>query len=85
MAIQDIKNGNGVCFIDPHGNDLQDILANIPANRINDVIYFDPAYTARPMGLNMLEYDPKYPEQKTFVVNELMGIFNKLFDMKVGK
>lgn len=36
------------------------------------------------MGLNMLEYDPRYPEQKTFVENELMGIFNKLFDMKVG-
>jgi hypothetical protein len=36
------------------------------------------------MGLNMLEYDPRYPEQKTFIVNELLGIFNKLFDMKVA-
>lgn len=82
MIIQDIKNGEGCCFIDPHGNDVQDILSHIPKERIDDVIYFDPAYTARPMGLNMLEYDPRYPEQKTFVVNELMGIFNKLFDMK---
>ncbi len=79
MIVQDIRNGNGCCFIDPHGSDVQDILSYVPKERIDDVIYFDPAYTARPMGLNMLEYDPRYPEQKTFVVNELMGIFNKLF------
>ncbi len=84
MIAQDIKNGDGCCFIDPHGSDIQDILSYVPKERIDDVIYFDPAYTARPMGLNMLEYDPKYPEQKTFVVNELMSIFNKLFDMKAG-
>lgn len=84
MIAQDIKNGEGCCFIDPHGSDIEDILSYIPKERIDDVIYFDPAYTARPMGLNMLEYDPNYPEQKTFVVNELMGIFNKLFDMKTS-
>ncbi|HEV7423961.1 MAG TPA: TraM recognition domain-containing protein, partial [Candidatus Paceibacterota bacterium] len=84
MITQDIKNGDGCCYIDPHGTDIQTILSRIPKERIDDVIYFDPAYTPRPMGLNMLEYDTKYPEQKTFVVNELMGIFNKLFDMKVG-
>ena len=84
MIEQDIKAGHGVCYIDPHGTDIQDILSYIPKERIDDVIYFDPAYTARPMGLNMLEYDPKYPEQKTFVVNELMNIFNKLFDMKTS-
>ncbi len=84
MITQDIKNGDGCCYIDPHGTDIQTILSRIPKERIDDVIYFDPAYTPRPMGLNMLEYDPRYPEQKTFVVNEMMGIFNKLFDMKVG-
>ena len=84
MAIQDIKNGHGICFIDPHGNDIEEILANIPAEREEDVIYFDPAYTARPMGLNMLEYDTNYPEQKIFVINELLSIFNKLFDMKTA-
>ncbi len=82
LIIQDIKNGDGCCFIDPHGSDLEDILANIPSERADDVIYFDPSYVARPMGLNMLEYDREHPEQKTFVVNELLGIFNKLFDMK---
>lgn len=84
MIVQDIKNGDGVCFIDPHGSDIEDILDHIPPERIDDVIYFDPAYTERPMGLNMLEYDLRYPEQKSFVINEMMGIFNKLFDMKVG-
>lgn len=84
MIAQDIRAGHGVCYIDPHGTDIQDILSYIPPERLDDVIYFDPAYTARPMGLNMLEFDPRYPEQKTFVVNELMGIFNKLFDMKTS-
>ncbi len=84
MIMQDIKNGDGCCFIDPHGSDVQDILAHIPPERAGDVIYFDPSYTARPMGLNMLEYDVTKPEQKTFVVNEMMAIFNQLFDMKTG-
>ena len=63
MVAQDIKNSFGVCFIDPHGTDVLDILSTIPPERANDVIYFDPAYTARPMGLNMLEYDAARPEQ----------------------
>lgn len=84
MIVQDIRNGDGVCFIDPHGSDVQDILSLIPPERAEDVIYFDPASVARPMGLNMLEYDETRPEQKTFVVNEMMNIFNQLFDMKVG-
>lgn len=84
MIVQDILKGEGVCFIDPHGSDIQDILAAIPRERYEDVIYFDPGYTKRPMALNMLEYDPNYPEQKTFVVNEMLSIFNKLFDMKVA-
>ncbi len=79
MIIQDIKNGDGCCFIDPHGSDIEDILANVPKERIDDVVYFDPSYTARPVGLNMLEYDRNRPEQKIFVINELLSIFKKLF------
>ncbi len=82
LIIQDIKNGDGCCFIDPHGSDIVDILASIPPERAQDVVYFDPGYAERPMGLNMLEYDKNYPEQKTLIVNEMLGIFNKLFDMK---
>src|SRR3990170_2737388 len=79
MIAQDIKNGDGCCYIDPHGTDIQDILSYVPKERIDDVIYFDPAYTARPMGLNMLEYDIARPQQKTFVVNELLSIFKQLY------
>ncbi|KND52155.1 MAG: putative Type IV secretory pathway VirD4 component [Parcubacteria bacterium C7867-003] len=79
MILQDINSGNGCCFIDPHGSDVQNILSNIPKERFKDVIYFDPSYTERPMALNMLEYDRSHPEQKTFVVNELFSIFQKLY------
>ncbi len=79
MIIQDMKKGNGVCMIDPHGLDILDVLANVPENRFSDVIYFDPSHTEHPMALNMLEYDLNYPEQKTFVVNELFSIFQKLY------
>ncbi len=79
LMYQDIENGEGICFIDPHGSDIEDILANIPDHRIDDVIYFDPADTQNVMGLNMLEYDERYPEQKTFVINELFSIFQKLY------
>ncbi len=76
---QDMENGEGVAFIDPHGNDIEDILAMVPPHRVKDVIYFDPAHTDRPMGLNMLEYDRSKPEMKTFVVDEVYGIFRKLY------
>lgn len=79
LIAQDIKAGNGVCFIDPHGNDILDILSCIPPERFEDVIYFDPAELSRPFGLNLLEYDADRPEQKTFIVNELLAIFHRLY------
>src|SRR3989339_2043656 len=84
MIPQDIKNGEGIGIVDPHGEFTEYALGVVPKERAEDVIYFNPADMERPMGLNMLEYNPAYPEQKTFVVNEMMGIFNKLFDMKIG-
>ncbi|MHB1330664.1 MAG: type IV secretory system conjugative DNA transfer family protein [Minisyncoccota bacterium] len=79
IIIQDIKAGEGVCMIDPHGADVLDVLSSIPPERMADVIYFDPASTDRPIALNMLECDPSRPEEKTFVVNELFNIFQKLY------
>lgn len=84
LIAQDIANGDGCCFIDPHGSDVQDILSYVPKERLDDVIYFDPSYMPRAMGLNMLEYDYSRPEQKSMVIDGLMQIFNQLFDMKVG-
>lgn len=80
QAIRDIKAGKGVCFIDPHGSDTEDILARVPPERVEDVVYFNPADTARPLGLNMLEFYT--PEQKTFVINEMLNIFDKLYDLR---
>lgn len=77
--IQDIQQGSGVCMIDPHGTDIEEVLGAIPPERYNDIIYFDPSYMERVVGLNMLEYDVTKPEQKTFVVNELFSIFKKLY------
>lgn len=82
MAKQDARNGNGFCFIDPHGDAIEDILTAVPKERAEDVIVFDPSDVERPFGLNMLEYDPAHPEQKTFVINEMIGIFDQLYDLK---
>jgi len=79
LMSQDIKEGKGICFIDPHGNDILDVLAGVPPERYEDVIYFDPANIDRPFGLNLLEYDAKHPEQKTFIVNEILAIFRRLY------
>lgn len=79
LIIQDIQRGDGVCMIDPHGTDIQDVLAAVPPEREQDVIYFDPSNLEHVIGLNMLEYDYNKPEQKTFVVNELFSIFQKLY------
>src|SRR3989344_1471954 len=82
LAQQDIAEGRGCCIIDPHGDFADDALDFVPRERADDVIFFDPADFDRPMGLNMLEYDPKFPEQKTFVINEMLKIFDKLYDLK---
>ncbi|MCX6766282.1 MAG: type IV secretion system DNA-binding domain-containing protein [Candidatus Moranbacteria bacterium] len=82
MVKQDIKNGKGVCVIDPHGEFVDHVLECVPKERAEDVIYFDPADMERPYGLNMLEFDQNKPEQKTFVINEMINIFDKLYDLR---
>ncbi len=82
MVRADIAAGKGAAIIDPHGDLVDAILAAIPPERYDDVIVFDPGDRMYPLGLNMLEYDPAYPEQKTFIVNEMQGIFNRLFSQE---
>lgn len=76
MAIQDVRNGEGLCVIDPHGDLIQDILDHTPKERAEDIILFEPFDTERPVGLNMLEVDNE--EQKDFAVQEMISIFYKL-------
>jgi len=82
MAVQDIENGEGVCVIDPHGDLVESIMARLPVTRLKDVVVFDPTDIERPQGLNLLEFDPNYPEQKSFVINEMIKIMDKLYDLK---
>jgi len=77
MILQDIKDGKGVCFIDPHDT-VEKLLEMIPPERAEDVIYFDPSNTDRPMGFNML--DAATEDQKHYVVNSIIGLMYKLYD-----
>jgi len=78
LIMQDIKAGKGLCFMDPHGDAIEDLLKMIPPERAEDVIYFNPADAERPMGLNLLE--AKTEDQKHFMATAVINMFYKLFD-----
>jgi len=78
MMLQDIRAGAGCCFVDPHGEGVDWLLSMIPAERLDDVVLFDPSDTQWPLGLNLLEW--KTEAEKDFLVAEAIHIFQKLFD-----
>jgi hypothetical protein len=78
MIRQDMKAGHGLCFIDPHGDAVEDLLEHIPPERAEDVIYFRPSDVERPMGLNLLE--AKTEDQKHFVTGAIINLMYKMFD-----
>jgi hypothetical protein len=77
MAIQDIRNGEGLCIVDPHGDFVEEVMQYVPKERAEDVVLFEPFDMERPMGLNMLEV--KDDSQKDFAIQEMIAIFYKLF------
>jgi hypothetical protein len=77
MVASDIRAGHGVCYIDPHGDTAEKMLDYIPSNRINDVVYFNPADLNFPVGFNILE--SMREEQKHLVASGLMGVFKKIW------
>lgn len=77
LAIQDIKSGQGLAVIDPHGEFVDDLLDSIPQERTQDTIYFNPVDTQYPIGFNVLEV--KDPEHKHLVASGLMAIFTKIW------
>lgn len=78
MAYQDMLNGEGLAFLDPHGDSAEWLLERIPPNRIEDVIYWNPGDTERPIGFNIIE---AYSEQDRHrVVNAFLGLMTKMFD-----
>ncbi len=77
MIIQDIRNGRGVCVVDPHGDLVEKVIDFIPPERINDVIYFNPADLDYPIAFNVLE--SVNIEQRHLVVSGLIGVFKKIW------
>jgi len=71
MMIQDIKNGQGVCFIDPLGDLANEILDYIPQERIKDVVYFNPADPKYTLSFNILESSSEKQMDQTFIIDEI--------------
>ncbi len=78
LALQDVLAGKGIAFIDPHGDAAEELVQLIPPSRAQDVIYWDPADSSRPFGMNMLEFASE--DQKYFVVESIIGMLYKLYD-----
>ncbi len=78
MILQDIYNGHGLAFLDPHGDAAEYVLDRIPPERAEDVVYFNPADTERPMGFNIMEY--KDENEKYRITEHFLGLLNKMFD-----
>jgi len=77
MAIQDIKDGKGIGFVDPHGEAAEGLLDHVPASRINDVIYFNPSDVDFPVAFNIMEKVGL--EHRHLVASGLMGVFKKIW------
>ena len=78
IAFQDMCDGRGFAFIDPHGDAVEALLQRVPEERIDDVIYFDPADIEHPVGMNMFEFTSD--DQKDFIVQEGISMLQSLFD-----
>ncbi len=84
MAMEDIQKGRGIAFIDPHGDVAQELLATIPEERINDLVYVNPADLKYPVGINVLELtkgldDDETELEKETVTEGVVSLFRKVF------
>ncbi len=82
MAINDLRNNEGLCFIDPHGDAIDILLDYIPASRINDVIYFNPADGERTVKINLFE--GRNIEHRELIASGIVSIFHKLYEYSWG-
>ena len=78
LAYQDMMDGKGFAFVDPHGDSVENLLGKVPKERVEDVIYFNPGDMTNPIGLNMFEFD--HPDQKDFLVQEAINMLYGLYD-----
>ena len=84
MFMDCIDKGQGAALIDPHGDVFDKIYEAIPSHRKKDVIIFDPTDSKNKFGFNILDYNKSFPEQQSFIVNELLKMFNDMYDMKMA-
>lgn len=77
MAVQDIRNGEGLAFIDPHGQTAETLLEYIPPERVKDVLYFAPHDMDHPVSFNVME--DVGPDKRHLVVSGLMSVFEKIW------
>lgn len=82
MAINDLKNNEGLCVIDPHGDLVETLLDYIPSRRINDVIYFDPADPERTVQINLFEGENVV--HRELIASGIISIFQKLYEYSWG-
>ncbi len=84
MLVQDMEAGAGVCLIDPHGDLYQQALESVPAHRADDVVLLDASDFEHPAGINLLEIGtgPHREVQLNFAVNEMIRIFDRLYDLR---
>jgi len=78
LALQDMLNGDGFAFIDPHGDVAEKLLSMVPKERTEDIVYFCPADMEYPLGLNLFEFD--HPDQQDFLIQEAINMLYKLYD-----
>lgn len=78
LAYQDMMDGKGFAFVDPHGDSVETLLGKVPKERVEDIIYFNPGDMTNPIGLNMFEFD--HPDQKDFLVQESINMLYGLYD-----
>lgn len=77
MIVQDIKKGNGICFVDPHGDAAEELLQFIPEDRIEDVVYFNPADLNNPIAFNIME--DVSAEYRHLIAGGIMAVFKKIW------
>lgn len=78
MILQDMRAGRGLCFLEPHGDGIEELLQMVPPERAEDVILFDPMDTERPLGFNLLEV--KNEDEMHFVASSVINLMYKLYD-----
>jgi len=78
LAYQDMMDGRGFAFIDPHGDSAEKLLGMIPKERVEDVIYFSPGDMEMPVGLNLFEFENQ--DQRDFLIQESIAMLYKLYD-----